>query len=111
MPKTNVIFTKRNEGGLFDETGNEVEIGDGTNTMAVNPDGSINVLGGAATQDVDIVAQSLGDLTVAATNLDIRDLVASTDNVAISDGTDSLAINVDAEGSASYWGYLVDNTV
>lgn len=34
-------------------------------------------------------------VTVTATNLDIRDLSAAQDNVAISDGTDTLAINAD----------------
>jgi len=53
-----------------------VSIGDGTDLMAVNADGSINSV-------------------VTATDLDIRDLSASQDNVAISDGTDTLAINAD----------------
>lgn len=53
-----------------------VQIGDGTDLMAVNADGSINVV-------------------ASATDLDIRDLSASQDNVAISDGTDTLAINAD----------------
>ena len=34
-------------------------------------------------------------VTVSATDLDIRDLSAAQDNVAISDGTDTLAINAD----------------
>jgi hypothetical protein len=56
-----------------------VKIVDSTVTsqqLTVNPDGSINT-------------------TVSATNLDIRDLSAATDNVAISDGTDTLAVNAD----------------
>lgn len=36
-----------------------------------------------------------GSITVDATDLDIRDLSASQDNVAISDGTDTLAVNAD----------------
>ena len=65
---------------LTDGSGNsgfdQVRIGDGTDTLAVNADGSINS-------------------TVSATDLDIRDLSASQDNVAISDGTDTLAVNAD----------------
>ena len=53
-----------------------VQIGDGTDLLAINADGSINV-------------------QFSATDLDIRDLSASQDNVAISDGTDTLAINAD----------------
>lgn len=41
------------------------------------------------------VSDAGGSLTVDATDLDIRDLSAATDNVAISDGTDTLAINND----------------
>lgn len=41
--------------------------------------------------DVNLV----NDLTISATDLDIRDLDASQDNVAISDGSDILAINGD----------------
>lgn len=36
-----------------------------------------------------------GSITVDSTDLDIRDLSASQDNVAISDGTDTLAVNTD----------------
>ena len=54
--------------------GSQIEITDGTDTLEINADGSVNV---------------------AATDLDIRDLSASQDNVAISDGTDTLAVNAD----------------
>jgi hypothetical protein len=60
-----------------------VAISDGTDTLAVNADGSINVTINNAT------------VTVDATDLDIRDLSASQDNVAISDGTDTLEVNAD----------------
>jgi len=56
--------------------GTEVTITDGTDTVEVNADGSLNVI-------------------ATATDLDIRDLSASQDNVAISDGTDTLAVNAD----------------
>lgn len=56
------------------------------------------------------VSDAGGSLTVDAVDLDIRDLDASQDNIAISDGTDTLAINADgsinvnqaAPGSEAY---------
>lgn len=57
-----------------------IAISDGTETLAINVDGSINVG---------------NTVTVSATDLDIRDISAAQDNIAISDGTDTLAINAD----------------
>lgn len=52
--------------------------------------------------DVDVsngnpvpISDAGGSITVDATDLDIRDLSASQDNIAISDGTDTLAVNAD----------------
>lgn len=59
---------------------------DGTITsqaLTVNADGSINI------------TDNGGSLTVDAVDLDIRDLSAAQDNVAISDGTDTLEVNAD----------------
>ena len=53
-----------------------VAISDGTDTLAVNADGSLNAI-------------------VSATDLDIRDLSHTQDSVQIGDGTDLLAINAD----------------
>lgn len=64
----------------------QAHIVDGTITsqkLTVNADGSVNV------------TDNGGSLTVDATNLDVRALSASQDNVAISDGTDTLAVNAD----------------
>jgi hypothetical protein len=81
----------------------DIQITDGTNTLAINGNGSIDVnfAAGAAveiTDGVDTLAIN-GDgsinAVVSATDLDIRDLSASQDNVAISDGTDTLAVNAD----------------
>jgi hypothetical protein len=81
-----------------------VAIGDGTDTIAINADGSVNITdnGGSITIDdgggsitVDGSVTVSGTVTVTATDLDIRDLSASQDNVAISDGTDTLAVNAD----------------
>lgn len=65
----------------LDASQDNVAISDGTDTMAVNADGSINSV-------------------VSATDLDVRDLSASQDNVAISDGTDTLAVNGDGSLNA-----------
>ena len=48
--------------------------------------------------DVNLINASIA---VSATDLDIRDLSASQDNVAISDGTDTLAINADGSINAT----------
>lgn len=47
------------------------------------------------TQKLKVNADGSIDSNITATDLDIRDLSASQDNVAISDGTDTLAINSD----------------
>ena len=60
----------------LDATQDNVAISDGTDTLAVNADGSINAV-------------------VTATNLDIRDLTHVTDSIKIGDGTDFLAVNAD----------------
>ena len=60
-----------------------VKIGDGTDFLEVNADGSLNI------------TDNGGSLTVDGVDFDIRDLSASQDNVAISDGTDTLAVNAD----------------
>lgn len=62
--------------------------------LAVNADGSVNITDNGGTITVD------GTVTVTATDLDIRDLDAAQDNVAISDGTDTLAVNADGSINA-----------
>lgn len=74
---------------------NMVQVGgsDGTNAQLFLTDTSgrlfVNVNG-----DVN-VTQGTSPWVVSATDLDIRNLSASQDNVAISDGTDTLAVNAD----------------
>jgi len=53
-----------------------IKIGDGTDFLAINADGSLNIADGGGSITVD------GSVTVSATNLDIRDLAAATDSVA-----------------------------
>ncbi|PCI45868.1 MAG: hypothetical protein COB41_00320 [Proteobacteria bacterium] len=88
-----------------------IAISDGTDTLAINGDGSINATVSAsnldirdlvfATDKVDVSGSTVtiqdggNSITVDATDLDIRDLDASQDNIAISDGTDTLGINAD----------------
>lgn len=90
---------------------NDVNIADGGNSITVDAvDLDIRDLafatdsvtahqGGTWTIDAITNDVSIDDggnsITVDATDLDIRDLSASQDNVAISDGTDTLAINTD----------------
>jgi len=70
--------------------GDNVAISDGTNDLAINPDGSINVALNTATLDIELDA-------------------ADGDNVAISDGTDTLAINSD--GSINVAGVATETTL
>lgn len=65
-----------------------------TQFLTINPDGSVNITDNGGSITVD------GTLTVTATDLDIRDLDAAQDNIAISDGTDTLAINGDGSINA-----------
>jgi len=68
-----------------------VKIGDGTDFMAVNADGSINAVVSAVDLDIrdlafatDKVDVSGSSVDVTATNLDIRDLAFATDKVDVS---------------------------
>lgn len=61
---------------VITSTDSEIKITDGTDDLAVNADGSLNV-------------------TASATDLDIRDLTDASDSVSIGDGTDTLGVNAD----------------
>ena len=74
----------------LDATQDNVAISDGTDTLAVNADGSINSV-------------------VTATDLDIRDLSDSTDSVAIGDGTDTLAIEADGSINVNFSSAVADD--
>lgn len=95
-------------------TQDSVKVGDGTDFLAINNDGSINSVVSATDLDIRDLSHTqdsikIGDgtdllavnadgslnATVSATDLDIRDLDATQDNIAISDGTDTLAVNAD----------------
>lgn len=82
-----------------DVTGSEVSLASGTTvaldaaSLAALEDINATVTGTVALDAATLTA--LEEITVTATDLDIRDLTAATDNVAISDGTDTLAVNTD----------------
>lgn len=98
-----------------------IKIGDGVETVSVNASNELQVrdddanttlstlnakfVSGTDIGDVTInntsgvsavnIQDGGNSITVDATDLDIRNLAASQDNVAISDGTDTLAVNTD----------------
>lgn len=80
-----------------------VAISDGTDVLAINADGSINVsfTAGAeikitdGTDDLEINADGSINAVVTATDLDVRDLTHVSDSIKIGDGTDFLAVNAD----------------
>lgn len=89
------------------------KITDGTDTLAINNDGSINSVVSAtnldirdlvfATDKVDVTGSDVtvsNTVTVQSTNLDIRDLTHVTDSIKVGDGTDFLAINSDGSINA-----------
>jgi len=94
--------------------GDNIAISDGTHTLDINSDGSINVKATDldirnltfATDKVDV---SGSNVNVAATDLDIRNLSALQDNVAISNGVNSLSINLD--GSINVAGVATETTL
>lgn len=69
----------------------------------------VNDVGSLYTHDTEVLAQLVAGISVSATDLDIRDLSAAQDNVAISDGTDTLAIN--ADGSINVVSDAVDSAL
>lgn len=89
-----------------------VKVGDGTDFLAVNADGSVNITDNGGSLTVDATDLDIRDLayatdsvtahqggtwsvTATATDFDIRDLSHSQDSVKIGDGTDFLAVNAD----------------
>lgn len=88
---------------LLDASTSSIAISDGTDTLAINADGSINVAFAAGaeikitdgTDDLAINADGSINAVVSATDFDIRDLTHASDSVKVGDGTDFLAINAD----------------
>jgi hypothetical protein len=94
-----------------------VKIGDGTDFLEVNADGSINAVVSATDLDIrdlafatDSVTAHQGGtwtidsitnaVTVQATDLDIRDISHTQDSIQIGDGTDLMAVNADGSINA-----------
>ena len=102
-----------------DHANDSIKVGDGTDFLAVNNDGSINVVATAtnldirdlvfATDKVDVsgstvaVTQSTSPWVVSATNLDIRDLAFATDKVDASGSSVSITGTVAVTQSTSPW--------
>ena len=89
-------------------TQDSVKVGDGTDFLAVNADGSINAVVSAtdldirdlsfATDSVDVSGSSVSvsnTVTVSATDFDIRNLSHAQDNVAIAQGGNTMVVNAD----------------
>lgn len=55
----------------------------------------VDATGQLYVKDADVLAKLNASIAVTATDLDIRDLDAASDSIAISDGTDTLAVNAD----------------
>lgn len=86
----------------LDANQDNVAISDGTDTLAVNVDGSINAIVSATNLDIrdltfasDKVDVSGSSVVVSATDLDVRDLSHAQDSIKVGDGADFLAVNTD----------------
>jgi len=102
-----------------DHANDSIKVGDGTDFLAVNNDGSINVVATAtdldirnlvfATDKVDVsgstvaVTQSTSPWVVSATDLDIRNLVFATDKVDASGSSVSITGDVNVTQGTSPW--------
>lgn len=101
------IYSGSFEKGIdLDAAQDNVAISDGTDVLAINADGSINVGNTVTVQATDLDIRDLAfatdkvdvsgsSVTVSATDLDIRDLTHVSDSIKIGDGTDFLAVNAD----------------
>ena len=102
-----------------------IKIGDGTDFLEVNADGSINAVVSATDLDIrdlsnltDSVTAHQGGtwtidsitnaVTVQATDFDIRDISHVSDSIQIGDGTDFLAVNADGSINAIVSGTDID---
>jgi hypothetical protein len=87
-----------------------IQVTDGTETLLVNADGSINAV--VTATDLDIrdldsatdsvtVVQGTDPWNVAATDLDIRDLTHASDSIKVGDGTEFLSIATDGQAEVT----------
>lgn len=121
---------------LLDAGTSNIAISDGTDTLAINADGSLNAT--VTATDLDIrdlthvsdsvkvgdgtdflaiaadgsiaVTDNGGSLTVDAVDLDIRDLTHASDSIKVGDGTDFLAVNADGSINVQSAGTATINT-
>lgn len=103
---SNVIHVSLSDGSSsLSVTGGILDVTIANSSLAVTQSGTwnidsiinpVNIQTASGTSiTVDGSVSINGSVTVTATDFDIRDLSASQDNVAISDGSDTLAINTD----------------
>ena len=80
----------------LDHTEDSVRLGDGTTFFtSTSENGDVALDVHLSNTEIAVIQGSDSPWAVEATDLDIRDLSAAQDNVAISDGTDTLGINAD----------------
>jgi len=72
-----------------------VKVGDGTDFLGINSDGSIISRISDGTDTLAVNADGSINSVVSATDLDIRDLTHVSDSVKVGDGTDFLSVNAD----------------
>jgi len=94
----------------LDAAQDNVAISDGTDTLEINADGSINATVTATDLDIrdltfatDSVDVSGSSVTVSATDLDIRDLAFATDSVDVSGSSVSITGDVNVTQGTSPW--------
>lgn len=88
---------------LLDASTSNIAISDGTNTLSVNANGSIDVEFAAGAQieitdgtdTLEVNADGSLNAVVSATDFDIRNLTHTQDSIQVGDGTDFLAVNPD----------------
>lgn len=94
---------------ILSHADSSIQIGDGTDFLAINGDGSLNAVVSATDLDIrnltfatDTVDVSGSSVTVSATDLDIRNLANSQDSVAIGDASAIFAVATgDAVGAVA----------
>ncbi len=85
----------------LDHTLSSIKIGDGTDIMLVNTDGSLNALVTAVNLDIRDLSSASDSVTVVASDLDVRDLVFASDKVDVSGSSVSVSASALPTGAAT----------
>jgi hypothetical protein len=91
----------------------DIQITDGTNTLSINGDGSIDVAFAAGAQieitdgtdTLEVNADGSINAVVTATDLDIRDLVNTQDSIAIGDATNLVGLEQSDDAFSGGYGF------